>query len=162
MFFPETIIRLNDNDVRIMRPLKIRDMPRILRIKSQEDWIEIIQSSVDRGVRDLPFTVLPKLIDVFMKLNFPELSPCPCIRGTEKDGGSAAQRDFMRSLEFMIAQGHVYSEMLEYDLPQFRLFVEAAIERLTGEKTKTKKMDTREALKKLGIPIRSGDNLSVH
>ena len=164
-----------------MRPLKIRELPGYLRcLKRLEtnnshsratslvalhgrcperiipELIDIIAVTVDKSLYNLPSVALSHIIDVFMDLNFPESRDVPAGRLYRQNQKSKIRNledgAFAMMLDFLISQGHRYADILEYTLPQFRQFIEASVERLTG--IKKKKKEPLEALLGLGIPIR--------
>ena len=54
------------------------------------------------------------------------------------------------AFDFLISQGHSYQDILEYTLPQVRLFQQVAVERLTG----VKREDPVKALTKAGVILK--------
>ena len=164
-YFAETTIRIEPEDggqptTLIMRPLKVKEIPSLLRLEavadrdaaggdlsSFADFIELVDGTVDGDVKALHRDALDGIIKTFDDLNFPE--------GVKRKPGDAKkfeEKEFARMVEYLIAQGHAFSEIEEYTLPRFRLFVELAGERLSGKPRK--KVDPLEALKGLGIPVR--------
>lgn len=169
-FFTEQIIHIDlegaDRVTFTMRPLKIRELPGYLRcLKKTRNYpplegdkgggipelIDIIAVTVDKSLYDLPAAALSHIIDVFLDLNFHEGKE-EKIRDQKSEIRNLEDGDFARMLDFLITRGHCYADILEYTLPQFRQFIEAAVERLTG--VKKKKKEPLEALLGLGIPIR--------
>ena len=92
-------------------------------------------------------SILEKLIDIFIKLNFGDIK--------EKDEQQKKREIVVPSklaiaFDFLISQGHSYQDILEYTLPQVRLFQQVAVDRLTG----VKREDPVEALAKAGVKLK--------
>jgi len=163
-YFSETTIRIapesGEEITLIMRPLKVKELPDLLRLEARAasgdgeatiagfaDFIDLVDGTVDGDIKALPTEALDGIIKAFDGLNFPA--------GAKKGKASKKpfdEKEFARSIEFLISQGHAFSEIEEYTLPRFRLFVDLAIERLTAKPKK--KVDPMEALAGLGIPMR--------
>ncbi len=136
-----------------IHPLKVKDLPEMIRIDEmdEEEWtaaiIDMIGKRSDREIESLPLDALKGIIDEFMELNFGKDEP------TDKKK-TDPKISFIDSItitfDFLIWQGHNFSEILEYELPLFFKLRDTAIERVFGKQ----KMDPLEAFKKMGIPIK--------
>lgn len=144
----------------IMYPLRMRQLPEFLDLLGAgmepaytQEIINIIQDAVhmtDSEFESLPAAALETLVNIFIELSFP---PEGRVKLKGRDAKSCiSANEYPVMLDFLISQGHIYSEIMEYTVPQFRAFVDAAVERLTG--TKTEKKDPIAVLTSLGIPIK--------
>ncbi|MEE8574203.1 MAG: hypothetical protein V3T30_02220, partial [Thermodesulfobacteriota bacterium] len=167
-FFAETLIHVElpggDKQILIMRPLKIRELPALFCIMrkhgraaeisvealkaAEEDYLSdllaIMLGTIEGNMKKLPVEVLKPFFANFYDLNFPEVESKKA-KVEDKKKRSFPEIWFARSLDFLINQGHVFSEIQEYTLPQFRVFIEVAIERITG-KIKEEPKDALEVL----------------
>ena len=111
--------------------------------------IDLVAQTIDREIESLPSDALNKIIDTFMELNFGKRE-----QGAKKTKGTTDDTDELAiAFDFLIIQGHSFSDILEYTLPQLRIFQKVACDRLLGKKD-PKKMDPLDAFKKLGFPIK--------
>ena len=164
-YFAEKTIRIesegeDDPVTLVMRPLKVKEIPLLLRLEavanrdvsdlsSFADFIDLVDGTVDGDITVLPREALDGIIKTFDELNFPErMKRKPATPAKEKFD----EKEFARMVEYLVAQGHAFSEIEEYTLPRFRLFVELAIERLSGKPKK--RVEPLEALRGLGIPVK--------
>ena len=165
-FFAEQAIVLeieNGETLRaFMRPLRVKEIPIACRIaKLQENQageteylphlIKLVEGTIDINIDGLPMTVLNQLIDIFIDFNF----------GSEKANAGAYSNTPVRkavpvpsrlaiAFDFLIHQGHTFNDILEYTLPQVRLFQQVAVDRLTG----TKRVDPITALTAAGVKLK--------
>ena len=150
-----------------MRPLKVGELPAYLRlmrrfagaakvsdeeflkvkVESLEEYIGIIATTVDGDISGFPEEALPQLEAPFEELNFPKVK-----QGKGATPEDIGDRELARTFEILISQGHAFSEIQGYTLPQFRMFCELAYERLSGKIKK--KEDPLSVLKKFGIPVK--------
>lgn len=168
-FFSEKILSVEDEDGEIvelkMRPLKVKEFPQIFRISAMQEkegaagengemkilpfLIDLVAQTIDKDIEKLPSDALNEIISEFIELNF----------GKEEQGKKEIKNtindtdELAISFDFLIIQGHSFSDILNYTLPQLRIFQKVACDRLLGKKT-PKKMDPLEAFRKLGIPIK--------
>ena len=168
-YFAETVIRLEiagrskDEAVLVlrMRPLKVKEIPLLLRLAGASratagdlagfvEFIDLLAGTVDGEIKGLHRDALDGLIGAFEKLNFPKGVEKPS--APDKPPKPFDEKEFARQIEFLIHQGHSFSEIEDYTLPRLRLFVELATERLTGKIKK--KVNPLDALRGLGIPVR--------
>ncbi len=153
-----------------MRPLKIRELKEVFRINvvaetgsvqtglkpvsttTFEELVDLVALTVTAEPDNLLQTMfmfgeyvgLGRIIDEFIALNYSD---------TKKAGGDKCT--LAAAIDSLINQGHSCEEIMEYTLPQFVAFQDAAIERLeamTGKKKK-KATDPLEFFTKMGIPI---------
>lgn len=113
------------------------------------ELIAIIGKTLTPGIESVPEAALKGLIDVFLEFNFPK----DVRRKTEVDG-ELEDYELARAFDFLINEGHLESEIMAYPLPRFRLYIEAASDRITGNVKK--KVDPLAVFQKLGIPIMMG------
>lgn len=157
-----------DEHTRVMRPLKVGELPEFFRLLRSYDraaeegevplliaegesfsvFVDLIDRIVEGGIKDLPDGLLPGIIEAFNALNFP--------KGKIKKKGSTNpdpdEKEFARMVDTFISQGHLFSEIKEYTLPQMSMFADVMAERLSGKKKI--KVDPLTALTKLGIPLK--------
>jgi len=153
----------------VMSPLKVRHLENIQRIAaaSEEaagmlyngdatdlhvlhDLIVILEELITPSIGGLSVEVLNDIVEYFVDVNFNDSN------FTKKK----AEVTFAQSLDFLISQGHGFADIMEYTLPQFHAFLDAASKRLSGNaksgsgKTKVDASDNPlAALQRLGIPI---------
>lgn len=161
-FFYEQVILLELIDGQVlrvfMRPMKVKEISIASRIAAmqKEDiseneylpfLIQLVERAVSIDIDSLPMATLEKLIDVFLDLNFGDE------KTKEKD---QKKREIIIpsklaiAFDFLISQGHSYQDILEYTLPQVRLFQQVAVERLTG----VKREDPVKALTEAGVVLK--------
>lgn len=161
-FFHEQAIILeleNGKTLRaFMRPMKVKEISIACRIQEmQKDdiaeseylpfFVQLVERAINIDIDSLPMSILEKLIDIFIKLNFGDIK--------EKDEQQKKREIVVPSklaiaFDFLISQGHSYQDILEYTLPQVRLFQQVAVDRLTG----VKREDPVEALAKAGVKLK--------
>ncbi len=154
-----------------MRPIKVKDLSILNRIVYlQEDnpedvqaagmLLELVTSTLHMESDILPIEATSKLISYFIEYNFPkEVKKVK----TDKEKAEDEKRKklpkkepkningLLGCFDFLISQGHIYSDIMEYSLPDFNDFVTTAAERLGIKK---KPMDAVKAFQKLGIPVK--------
>lgn len=163
-FFSEKCVKIHNRkgeEIELcMRPLKIKELPLLIRINRHADsnsiasdieltmeLLELIGQTIDSEIQD--DWIAEELIDVFFKYNFPDIEK----RKAEHGKGKEEDKDFGIVFDFLIWQGHNFSEILEYTLPQFLSFEKAALDRLLGYK-KPKKMSPFDLASKIGIKLK--------
>jgi len=164
-FFREQAIVLELDDGQMlrafMRPMKVKEIAIACRIQEMQEsgvaeseylpfFIQLVEGAINIDINSLPMAILDKLIDIFITLNFGEE------KKTKEEKEISGKREiFMPSklavaFDFLIHQGHNYCDILEYTLPQIKLFQEVAVERLTG----VKREDPVKVLAKAGVKIK--------
>ncbi len=142
-----------------MRFLKVKELAEFYRIVAIEDDVEKLASyiamikgtvEVDELIDDLPFEAV---FDAFEDLNFPV--------GANDDSPEQGTNDntplqnFTAEFDFMVSQGHAFDVIMEYPVPRYLYLLKAAMHRVFGKKDKPKVMDTLDAFRKLGIPVKN-------
>lgn len=115
------------------------------------ELIAIIGKTLTPDIGTIPEAALQGLIEIFIEYNFPK-----DVRRKSDNAGDLEDYDMARAVDFLINQGHLENGIMEYPLPRFRVYIEAASDRLTG-KTK-KKEDILSVFVKMGVPIARGGN----
>lgn len=166
-FFAETYLTIEDEsgesfELR-MRPLKVKELPQFMRISAQAGetdkeletlpgLIGLIKQTVDGDITGLPLDVLDGIIDAFMEINFKNGATAPGGAKKKSDKIDIAS-ELAIAFDFLICQGHAFNEIMEYTLPQFRIFQQTACDRLTGKKKQEK--NPIDVFRKMGIPIKN-------
>lgn len=144
-----------------MRPLKVREIGLTCRVAEMQQsgaseaeylpyLIKLVEGTVDIDIDGFPLTILDKIIEVFLNFNFPE-DKKPGATKTKKKGREVpAPSKLAIAFDFLINQGHNFSDILEYTLPQVQLFQQVAVERLTG----VKRVDPVAALTGAGVVLK--------
>lgn len=148
-----------NNEVKFyMRPLKVKelgDINRIIELQEQEQWADvlpIIMQLISEAIIDVEIEddwIVEELIEAFMRLNFEDNLPDIKKKHIDKTDN---REELAKAIDFLLSQGHLYSDILEYTIPQLILFQNTAINRLFG-KTKGKLKNPIDVLSKIGIPI---------
>ncbi len=123
-----------------MRPLKVKEIPLTCRVsKMQQErlseaeqlphLIQLVQETIDTNIEGLPFSVLDHLVGVLFDFNFSDES-----NKKPKKRSVPAPSELAIAFDFLICQGHTFTDILEYTLPQVRLFQTVAAERIQGIK----------------------------
>lgn len=144
-----------------MRPLKVKEIGLSCRItKLQEEHadeaefmphlIKLVEGTIDISIDALPMSTLKQIIDIFIDFNFGDGEKETKVKTEAKKKIQTGQDVITRSFDFLIHQGHTFSDILEYTLPQVRMFQQAAIDRLTG----VKKVDPIAALTAAGVKLK--------
>lgn len=145
-----------------MRPLKVKEIGLSCRItKLQEEHadeaefmphlIKLVEGTIDISIDALPMSTLKQIIDIFIDFNFGDVGADKKLNTKTKGRQDAARNNLAKSFDFLIHQGHSFSDILEYTLPQVKLFQDAAIDRLTGVK---KSVDPIAALTAAGVKLK--------
>lgn len=144
-----------------MRPLIVDELPKLFRIKEMQaqrkhafgNVLDLVGSTIDIEIDDLPCEALEGLIDTFIKFNFgkPETGKTPPA-GTKKARQEVTMSDCAMVMEAMINQGHALSEIKKYTLPQFMAIQDAIANRLSGNTKKSKPKSLQDAFADFGIP----------
>lgn len=162
-FFNEQsiIVELDDGQTlrAFMRPLKVKEISLACRIaKLQEEQAEeteylphlisLVEGTININIDGLPMTVLNQLIEIFIDFNFGEEETKKEIANKSK--AIPIPSRLAIAFDFLIHQGHIFSDILEYTLPQVRLFQQVAVDRLTG----VKRIDPVTALTGAGVKLK--------
>ncbi len=165
-FFNERFIVLELPDGQIlrafMRPLKVKEIGlacRVARLQEGEakeaeylpHLIKLVEESIDIDINDLPMDALNHLIEVFIELNFGDAEEQQIRAQKAKQRDVIVASKLAIAFDFLIHQGHSFSDILEYTLPQVKLFQQVAVERLSG----TKRVDPVKALVNAGVKLKS-------
>lgn len=134
-----------------MRYLKVKELPEFFRIAVISDvskriayYINMIESKVDEPIDYLSSDAL---FTVFENMNFSQ----PEDQGYGGEQGEIDNvKNFDITFDFLISQGHRFSDILEYTVPRYRYLLEAASNRVFGKK---KKPDPLAFFSKMGIPV---------
>ncbi len=161
-FFDEYPIKVNIENqepfVVFMRPLKVKEITILNRIaylqaKDEADeqaammLVNLMVDTLNVTSEELPVGATPGLISYFIEYNFPKDKP-PDPKTEKKKSG---EDDISECFDFLLTQGHKYSDIMEYHIPQFNKFVNVASARMG---TKRKPLSPEDAFKELGIPMR--------
>lgn len=170
-------VRFSDGDVELtQRPMKVKELPEYLSISARKergetedrlfpDIIALINKTVVCEIPDIVLALyensisgaLETVVDNFFELNFGEvLSGLSGLNRSKGKRGRDVMGDIVTVFDFLISQGHTFSEIQEYTLPQFAAFQAAACARLSINmpKLKTPKQITPEQFfEKVGIPV---------
>lgn len=157
-FFDEKPILISipgfDTFTIFMRPLKVREIPLLNRItylqeKDPSDQqaalmlVLLAVSTTNVSKNDLPGGAAGGLVRYFIEYNFPKdenIEP----PSSKKKGGMA------ECFDFLISNGHIYSDIMDYPVKHFNKLVDVASIRLGLKK---EPMDAVKAFGKLGIPV---------
>ncbi len=166
-FFYEKPITINIEGEKsftvFMQPLKIKDIPVLNRIiflqeRDPDDiqatsmLIGLMRSTLSMSGSELPVGATSELITYFLGLNFPYAGESEDKENSEReDLKKKTKQGVADCVDFLSRQGHSYTDIQEYTIPQFKSFIDIAAERL-GLKKPT--ISAEEAFKRLGIPIR--------
>lgn len=138
-----------------MRPLKIHELPLYFSAieESKKEGIihlhliHLLKNAIDKNIDELPITILSDLLIELSNLSFS--------RNERNEVVKEWDTEFADMLDFLISQGHSYSDILEYTCPQFRRLLDAATNRILGKKKKKIK-NPLKLLTSLGVPVRTG------
>ncbi|GJQ59786.1 MAG: hypothetical protein SCALA701_25870 [Candidatus Scalindua sp.] len=165
-FFSEKFIVLELPDGQVlrafMRPLKVKEIGLACRVAKLQEGeakeveylphiIKLVENSIDIDIDELPIEVLNNLVEVFIELNFGDAEEQQIKAQKAKKRDVIVASKLAIAFDFLIHQGHKFSDILEYTLPQVRLFQQTAVERLTG----TKRVDPVKALVGAGVKLKS-------
>jgi hypothetical protein len=135
-----------------MRFLKVKELPEYFQISEIEDeanmlarYFVLIQSKVEDEIDD-NFSV-HAVFNAFEKLNF-SVPEDQAVSGGKVDINEA--RNFDIGFDFLISQGHSFSAIMEYTVPRYQYFIQAASNRMFG---KPKKPDQMAFFSSMGIPV---------
>lgn len=134
-----------------MRPLKIGELKLyfdlVEKSKTQivPELILLVSGTITPSILDLEIETFTQIHEALIELSFPDLK--------KKRNDIGEDVTFSDMVDFLISQGHIYSQILEYTTLQFNQLIESAGNRLSGKKRK-KKMNAMSALLKIGIPVR--------
>lgn len=144
-----------------MRPIKIKELPIINRISelaeesgAEEFTTPLLLSlmldclSIDGS--NIPASTAQDLVNTFIEYNFPD----PEKEG-KKEKSSKSSEPLSFYIDFLVSIGYSLSDVMEMTMLQFNELILKAGERLNP---KSKVMDPLEAFRKMGIPIRKGNN----
>lgn len=142
---------------RFMRFLKVKELPEFYRINEIKDerertltFIAMIEKKVTGEIDSLPAN---KVRDAFIDMNFG--SPAEREKAEKKAGGNIdIVNNLASAIGFLISQGHLSRDIMEYPLPRFRLYGDTASDRVYGKKEEPKKMNPLDFFSKIGVPIR--------
>jgi len=157
------LVRFRDNAALLkMRPLKVRELKEVFRINElppdAEDTYAVIVELIAQTVTVEPgpanliqtmcmfaeYVELQKIIEVFIDLNY------SAAKDTAADKGSLAQ-----AIDSLINQGHNSAAILDYTLPQFAAYQQAAVDRMEAVSGKKKKKPANpfDFFKSINVPI---------
>jgi hypothetical protein len=141
-----------------MRPLIVEELQILNRVthlqeKNQESeqaalmLVSLMVDTLDVTAEEVPVEATSGLVAKMIEYNFP-----PDMTGPDKEvkKKSTGKDGLIDCFDFLIANGHSYSEILGYPVPVFNNFIVVIAERLGIKK---KPEDAAAAFRKLGLPI---------
>jgi hypothetical protein len=158
----------------ILTPLKVKHIPQLLRLmevyanvkEGETDveklaeieevalplFAELIIATLSpaspydeiKSSKELKLNVFKGILSQFIDLNFKDEKK----KGSNKAEGDEKQSSFAEIIDMLISQGHKYSDIQEYTLPQLNLLCDALINRLTPEDKKPKRTSVEEVFSK--------------
>jgi len=167
-FFEELPIPINieggKSFVLFMRLLKVKEIVILNRIVYMQErdpnseqaavmLILLAGSTTNMPIDEIPVEASSGLVKHMISFNFPEKKKDPNDKPDDKSKKSKPDKKdgLLNCIDFLIANGHKYSDIMEYPVKIFDNFIITVAERL-GMKPKT--TDPAEAFRKLGLPVK--------
>jgi hypothetical protein len=168
-FFEELPISINiegedKSFVVFMRLLKIKEIPILNRIVYMQErdpnseqaavmLVSLARSTLNVSSEEMPVETSSGLVKHMISFNFPEKEKTPDDKPDDKPKKSKPKKKdgLVNCIDFLIANGHTYSDIMEYPVKIFDNFITTVAERL-GMKPKV--TDPAAAFRKLGLPVR--------
>jgi hypothetical protein len=160
-FFQELPITINiedgDSFVVFMRPLKIKEIQILNRVAHLQEknpgdeqaammLVSLVINTLNVSGDEIPVGAASGLVSRMIEYNFPRDQ-----KTEDKKSKKNIKGDLIDCFDFLIAQGHRHSDIMEYTISQFNNFIVIIAERLGIKK---KPMDAAEAFRKLGLPVK--------
>ena len=167
-FFEELPIPINieggKSFVLFMRLLKVKEIVILNRIVYMQErdpnseqaavmLILLAGSTTNMPIDEIPVEASSGLVKHMISFNFPEKEEGPDDKPDDKLKKSKPNKKggLVNCIDFLIANGHTYSDIMEYPVRIFDSFIITVAERL-GIKQKT--TDPADAFRKLGLPVK--------
>lgn len=171
-FFEELPIPINieggKNFVVFMRLLKVKEIPILNRIVYMQErdpnseqaavmLILLAGSTLNLPIDEIPVEASSGLVKHMISFNFPEKKKDPDDKTDDKSKKDTQKKKdgLVKCMDFLISNGHKYSDIMEYPVKIFDNFIITVAERLG---CKPKVTDPAEAFRKLGLPVKPRGN----
>jgi hypothetical protein len=145
-----------------MRPIKMKELQVVNRVTAlarndDEEFLTPMLLSLMIGTlsvdsEKIPSSATEGLMKTFVDFNFPDLED-PDDPNASKDDEKKEIKPLSFYIDFLVNQGHTFSDIMEMTMIQFNELVQAAADRLTPEDKKV--LNPAEAFRRMGIPIRN-------
>lgn len=167
-FFEELPIPINiegegKSFVVFMRLLKVKEIPILNRIVYMQErdpnseqaavmLISLAASTLNVPSDEIPVEASSGLVKNMISFNFPKKEEALNDKSEEKPTKKPRKKDgLVNCIDFLIANGHTYSDIMEYPVKIFDTFIMTVADRL---RIKPKTTDPAEAFRKLGLPVK--------
>jgi len=166
-FFEELPIPISTEDgesiIVFMRPLKVKEIPILNRIiylqerdTNSEQAIKMLvllaANTLSVSNNEIPTEIHNELVQHMIEFNFPKKDDNP----EKKPNNKQEEKDgLINCFDFLIANGHSYSDIMNYPVKIFNNFIIVTMERLG---IKQKPIDPATAFRKLGLPVKPRGN----
>jgi len=170
-FFEELPIPINMADgtgfIVFMRLLKVKEiniLNRIVYMQEQDPnseqaavmLISLAAGTLNVSSDEIPVEASSGLVKYMIEFNFPEKDSTLDKKKNDIPGTKLKEKDgLINCIDFLIANGHSYSDIINYPVKVFDSFIITIAERLG---IKQKPTDPAAAFRKLGLPVKPRGN----
>jgi hypothetical protein len=171
-FFEELPIPINieggESFIVFMRLLKVKEIPILNRIvymqerdpESQQAAVMLISlaaSTLNVPSDEMPVEASSGLVKNMINFNFPKKEETPDDNPDDKPKKDKPKTKdgLINCMDFLIANGHTYHDIMEYPVKVFDNFIVTVAERIG---LKQKMVDPAAAFRKLGLPVKPRGN----
>jgi len=146
-----------------MRLLKIKDINILNRIVYMQErdpnseqaavmLISLAASTLNVPSDEIPIEASSGLVQHMISFNFPDKNDTPDTKKNDTPNTKVKKKDgLINCIDFLIANGHSYSDIMEYPVKVFDAFIITVAERLGF---KQKPIDPAKAFGQLGLPVK--------
>lgn len=161
MFDKKKIIKLAIKDKATyitMLPIKIKhlDLVNMLSQLDEDDvedneeilqiCLKLIEETTDADLSKIPQTALNEFMQIFIDFNFQ-----PNKFKKHKNNKNDQNEKILQCIDFLISEGHCYSDILDYSIFEFSKFVDLAVDRKGGYKKKD--INPMKMLTDIGVKV---------